>query len=278
LSPKRREKLILSRLNLVTFLATPFKDAAQSVGLSWSDVLQEGRLGLIRAVDEFVPRAHRVDFSSYAQFWIRAFIQRAIGREWSHTAGRADLGPEHLAVEPRDADDDDESSDAVWGMLGQVAPFDADVVIRLVGLDGLGRRNRHKVAAELGATVYAVRRAWTRFRLAFRDSNGVDFDEGRTGPPRLPALILLFPVVSFTPNAACAHHGPIARGSVLCCASCHKSGLDHLAVMQPDPRTDPKPDPKPKAESTVAPARETRAQRRGRLFAGRPGHPKELRA
>jgi len=262
-SPQRREKIILSRLNLVTYLATPFRDAADSVGLSWQDMLQEGRVGLIRAVDNFDPRTHEVDLSSYAQFWIRAFIQRAIGREWSHTAGRADLGPEHLAVEPSGADDD-ESRETVWGMLGQLTPFDADCVIRLAGLDGLGRRSRSKVAAELDATVYSVRRAWGRFRVAYRDVNGADFEPARVIRP--PALVPLFPVVAFSPLAICPHHGAIRRGSLLCCAICHQSGVEDHPALKRDPREDPKPDPKPKPKLDMTGKPETRRERRARLF------------
>jgi RNA polymerase sigma factor (sigma-70 family) len=42
------------------------------------DLIQEGYLGLIKAVDRYDPAGHGNRFSAYATFWIRAFMQRAL--------------------------------------------------------------------------------------------------------------------------------------------------------------------------------------------------------
>jgi RNA polymerase primary sigma factor len=68
-----RQKLILSNLRLVMSIAARYRNRGLPVG----DLVQEGNLGLFRAVDRFDPeRGFR--FSTYAIWWIRQAITRAI--------------------------------------------------------------------------------------------------------------------------------------------------------------------------------------------------------
>lgn len=68
-----RERLIQSNLRLVV------KIAAQYIGhgLDLPDLIQEGNLGLMTAVERFDPE-HGASFSTYAWHWIRQAITRAI--------------------------------------------------------------------------------------------------------------------------------------------------------------------------------------------------------
>jgi hypothetical protein len=79
----------------------------------------------------------------------------------------------------------------------------------------------------------------------------------------------MFPVKPLTPLSGCPHYTRIRRGSIFVCAICHKSGFDHLQFFRPSP-DDPQPDPKPKTKpagiAVVAGAKETRRQRRQRIF------------
>ncbi|MCK4393924.1 RNA polymerase sigma factor RpoD/SigA [Candidatus Bipolaricaulota bacterium] len=68
-----RERLITSNLRLVVKIAQDYSD----VGLPLIDLIQEGNIGLIEAVDRFdVERGYRL--STYASWWIRRTILTAI--------------------------------------------------------------------------------------------------------------------------------------------------------------------------------------------------------
>jgi RNA polymerase sigma factor (sigma-70 family) len=69
-----REALILANLGLAVEIARRFR----SPGMATDDLLQEAKLGLVRAADRFDPETHRCRFSSYAVHWIRKYIHRAL--------------------------------------------------------------------------------------------------------------------------------------------------------------------------------------------------------
>ena len=68
-----RDRMVTANLRLVIALARRY----QGMGLSLLDLIQEGVLGLIRAVDKFDWR-RGFKFSTYATWWIRQGIQRAL--------------------------------------------------------------------------------------------------------------------------------------------------------------------------------------------------------
>jgi len=72
------QKLITSNLRFVVKVAFEYK----SYGIKILDLIQEGNIGLMMAVKKFDPyRGYR--FISYAIWWIRAYIQNFIIKNWS---------------------------------------------------------------------------------------------------------------------------------------------------------------------------------------------------
>jgi len=71
--PEARERMVKSNLRLVVNIAKKYTDRGMSLG----DLIEEGNLGLIKAVDCFDPD-HGVRFSTYAAWWIKQSIKRAL--------------------------------------------------------------------------------------------------------------------------------------------------------------------------------------------------------
>ena len=75
---KALHELIQAHMRLVVSFAVKYKH----YGLSLSDLIQEGNIGLMKAAQKFDPdRGFR--FSTYASWWIRASIQDFLLKHWS---------------------------------------------------------------------------------------------------------------------------------------------------------------------------------------------------
>jgi RNA polymerase primary sigma factor len=83
-----KRELTTANLRLVVAFAKRYRGR----GVSISDLVQEGNIGLMRAVDKFDHRAG-TKFSTYASWWLRQSMQRAIVYQ-----GRSVRVPVHVAV------------------------------------------------------------------------------------------------------------------------------------------------------------------------------------
>src|SRR4051812_29742229 len=72
--PEARRWLVEKNLRLAVAVAKKFRGQ----GLPFEDLIQEGNIGLMKAVEKFDPEMGN-RFSTYATWWIRQSIQRAIG-------------------------------------------------------------------------------------------------------------------------------------------------------------------------------------------------------
>ena len=71
------KKLVMSHMRFVAFIAHGYK----GYGLEQADLIQEGTIGLMKAVKRFNPHK-KVRLSSFAVYWIRAEIHEYIFKNW----------------------------------------------------------------------------------------------------------------------------------------------------------------------------------------------------
>ena len=79
--PVARERMIQANLRLVIRIAKDYSNPGMTLG----DVVAEGNLGLVRATEDFNPDAG-VRFSTYAAWWIKQSIKRAIVNSGQNTS------------------------------------------------------------------------------------------------------------------------------------------------------------------------------------------------
>jgi RNA polymerase primary sigma factor len=88
---RARQRLIEKNLRLVVSVAKKYR----GYGLPFEDLIQEGNMGLMKAVEKFDPdRGFR--FSTYATWWIRQAVQRAVADK-----GRTIRVPVHMTEKIR---------------------------------------------------------------------------------------------------------------------------------------------------------------------------------
>jgi RNA polymerase sigma-32 factor len=76
--PEAAHQLVVSHLRLVAKVAMRYR----GYGLPISEVISEGSIGLIKAVDRFEPE-RGLRLATYAMWWIKASIREYVLRSWS---------------------------------------------------------------------------------------------------------------------------------------------------------------------------------------------------
>jgi len=75
--PSIREKVVGSELNLVMWFVYKMEPRAQAVCVDLEELFQAGVVGLLEAIDRFELERNKI-FHSYAYFWVRSNMQKAI--------------------------------------------------------------------------------------------------------------------------------------------------------------------------------------------------------
>jgi RNA polymerase primary sigma factor len=162
-----REELILSNQPLVFFIAKKY----HVPGLPLKDLVQEGNIGLMKAAETFDPAKGK--FGTYAFWWIKAYILRAIEESWlvhvpswREEPNRDDKGDapvcqivelDESATAPTEEDDgpfkaatENETKQVVQGMLSKLGPRERRIICLRFGI---GNGGKDHTIEEIGRSV-----------------------------------------------------------------------------------------------------------------------------
>lgn len=164
-----RDKLISSNLKFVASIAKQY----QGRGLSYADLIAEGNIGLIKALDKF-DGEHGYKVISYSVWWIRQTILEALSKR--NASDDEDLPCEY--EKPLVTDDDDyktemgddnflndgfesnkeiEQSEAIRFLMEYLNQREKNVITKYYGLDGNKPKTLEEIGMEYGLTKERIR-------------------------------------------------------------------------------------------------------------------------
>ena len=178
-----REQLIHAHLRMVVHIARQY----QRPGMEMQDLIQEGNIGLITAVDKFDPtQGHRL--TTLAFYWINKHIQRFLNNEPDDLVSldmEINDGAAILLLSDTIEDkgtilgdptiqnietqmENQERQQLVHNMLATLSPREQEVLRLLYGIDNYPVLSRNEIAKIIGVREEQVSRIKTRALDALR--------------------------------------------------------------------------------------------------------------
>jgi RNA polymerase primary sigma factor len=133
-----REHLIKANTRLVVSIAKKY----MGQGVPFSDLIQEGNLGLMKAVEKFDYR-RGYKFSTYATWWIRQAITRALADQ-----GRTIRVPVHMSDRIRKLHQVSRHLEQTWGRKPTPEELAEEMEIEVAKVRWMLRVSRHPVSLE----------------------------------------------------------------------------------------------------------------------------------
>lgn len=176
-----RNKLVEANLKFVASVANSYRGR----GLSYEDLIAEGNMGLIRAMEKFEGwRGFKI--ISYSVWWIRQSILEAL--EKRNGFGYDELPREHEEqtvddeyitpaynvaqpnIEMETNEEIVEQKEAVAALLVTLNNREKDILIKYYGLDGNEPMTLEEIGDELGITKERVRQIYEKTKKSLRDT------------------------------------------------------------------------------------------------------------
>jgi len=131
MTKSERDQMVKSNQGLVIFIAKKWRTGR----LEFLDLVQEGNIGLLHAIDNFDPEKGK--FSTYACYWIKKYIRTAVGEN------RNVQIPEHVRLKIQAQKRKAAKIATLWGYEIQVdeyleCPYSEDVLFLPKKSDGIG--------------------------------------------------------------------------------------------------------------------------------------------
>ena len=164
-----RNKLVTSNLKFVASIARHY----QGRGLSYSDLIAEGNIGLIKALDKFDgERGYKI--ISYSVWWIKQTILEALEKRNAsndedlpldyekHTFSDDDyytpeIRNDAYIIDGLDGDRENDRTEAITFLMDYLNQRERNIITRYYGLDGRKPKTLEEIGMEYGLTKERIR-------------------------------------------------------------------------------------------------------------------------
>ena len=146
-----RNRLVAANLKFVASIAKQY----QGRGLSYADLIAEGNVGLIKALDKFDgERGFKV--ISYSVWWIRQmdYEKQMPNDDYSP---QDDIAPDNFINDGLDGSREKERSEAIQFLMDYLNQREKNIITKYYGLDGNKPKTLEEIGMEYGLTKERIR-------------------------------------------------------------------------------------------------------------------------